>query len=112
MPLVYQLAELCGTSATSTRSRENQTRARDSGSPCTSKMPHKSRCSVAKSVANDSEDNEECRAHKIFRDLLCKYYPRYGVPLHKELNCEFIASKAEDRFVVFPDPGVRGFIVC
>lgn len=56
--------------------------------------------------ADDAEAYEEWRTRMIFRDLLCEYYPRYGVSSRK-----FKASRTDATFSTFPEPGTFAVIL-
>jgi hypothetical protein len=56
----------------------------------------------------DDDERKEWRTRMIFRDLLCGFYPRYGVSLREEFGTSFKAARTEATFSVFPEPGVPG----
>ena len=64
----------------------------------------------------DREQDDECderkewRTRMLFRDLLCEFYPRYGVSVKEEFGDSFKAARTEATFSAFPEPGVSGVV--
>ena len=60
---------------------------------------------------DEDDERKDWRKRMIFRDLLCEFYPRYGVSLKEEFGKSFKAAKTEATFSVFPEPGVFGIML-
>lgn len=60
---------------------------------------------------DEDDEREEWRTRMIFRDLLCEFYPRYGVSLKEEFGKSFKAARTEETFSAFPEPGVFGIML-
>ena len=76
-------------------------------------MPSKREQLRGTSDEEEDEDDErkEWRTRMIFRDLLCEFYPRYGVSLKEEFGKSFNAARMEETFSAFPEPGVLGIML-
>lgn len=60
---------------------------------------------------DEDDERKEWRTRMIFRDLLCEFYPRYGVSLKEEFGKSFKAARTEETFSAFPEPGVFGIML-
>lgn len=81
-------------------------------SPSTANMPSREQLRGTSDEEEDEDDErKDWRKRMIFRDLLCEFYPRYGVSLKEEFGKSFKAAKTEATFSVFPEPGVFGIML-
>lgn len=86
-------------------------------SPCTANMPLREQFRSTSDEGQDGvegdedDEREEWRTRMIFRDLLCEFYPRYGVSLKEEFGKSFKAARTEETFSAFPEPGVFGIML-
>lgn len=102
-------AEPVSEGATTTPQRMSRTSVHCAeASPCTAHMPSKKQS--RRTSEHDDDEREEWRTRMVFRDLLCEFYPRYGVPLKEEFGKSFKAARTEATFSAFPEPGVSGVI--
>ena len=101
-------AEPVSEGATTTPQRMNRAEAHCAeASPCTAHMPFKKQ---SRRTRDDDDERKEWRTRMVFRDLLCEFYPRYGVSLKEEFGKSFKAARTEATFSVFPEPGVSGVL--
>ena len=110
-------AEPVSEGATTTPQRMSRVQAHCAeASPCTAHMPSKKQ--PRRTSEHDEEDDEddderkEWRTRMVFCDLLCEFYPRYGVSLKEEFGKSFKEAKTEATFSAFPEPGVSSVMLC
>ncbi len=107
-------AEPVSEGATTTPQRMSRTSVHCAeASPCTAHMPSKKQSRRTRGDDDDDDDDDErneWRTRMVFRDLLCEFYPRYGVSLKEEFGKSFKAARTEATFSAFPEPRVSGVV--